>query len=57
MADEVLQAWVKGAIEDVPHQARKTRAVTRDDIVEVAESVFAEERRAEYVVRGVGAGG
>ena len=57
MADEVLQAWVKSAIEDVPHQARMTRAVTRDDIVEVAESVFAEERRAEYVVRGVGASG
>ncbi|MEE8133739.1 MAG: pitrilysin family protein [Gemmatimonadales bacterium] len=53
MADEVLHAWMKGAIETVPEQASRLRAVTQQQVVEVASRVFLGEQRAEFVVRGV----
>jgi zinc protease len=53
MADEVLQAWMKGAIETVPEQASRLRAVTQQQVVEVASRVFLDDQCAEFVVRGV----
>ncbi len=53
MADEVLQAWMKDAIETVPEQASRLRAVTQQQVVEVASRVFLDGQRAEFVVRGV----
>jgi zinc protease len=55
MADEVLQAWMKGNIGDVPEQANRLRTVTRDEVVQVAQRVFRAEDRAEFVVRGIAA--
>ena len=53
MADEVLQAWMKGAIEAVPEQAGRLRAVTRREVGDVADRVFLGARPAEFVVRGI----
>jgi zinc protease len=53
MADEVLQAWMKGVVETVPEQASRLRAVTQQQVVEVASRVFLDDQRAEFVVRGV----
>jgi zinc protease len=52
VADELLDAWLNGLIDDLAEFPAKLRAVTRDEIVTVAEQAFKRELRAEYVVRG-----
>ncbi len=54
MADEVLNAWIKGSIADVPEVAQRLRSVSIKDVVEVANEVFTDPSPAEFVVRGIG---
>ena len=55
VATEVLEAWVHGVLAELARVPERLRAVTGEDVVRVAESVFRAERRAEFVLRG-GAG-
>ncbi len=52
IADELLASWIHGTTAELASVPERLRAVTEDDVRRVAESVFREEQRAEYVVRG-----
>ncbi len=52
IAGEMLEAWVSGDLEGLGATAARLRAVSMHDVVRMAEQVFREEGRAEYVVRG-----
>ncbi|MDH3456447.1 MAG: insulinase family protein [Gemmatimonadota bacterium] len=52
IASEILEAWVHGTLADLADTPGRLRAVTRDDVVRVAEQMFRADERAEYVVRG-----
>jgi zinc protease len=52
VAGEVLEAWVCGALDELPQVAERLRSVTVEDVLGVAEKVLREESRAEFVLRG-----
>ncbi len=52
VASSVLDAWVHGDVESWADTPARLRAVTVEDVLRVADSVFSGERRAEFVVRG-----
>jgi len=52
IASEILKAWVGAAMDDMVEVPNRLRAVTTDQVVDVAERVFRADVRAEYVVRG-----
>ncbi|MGH7602639.1 MAG: M16 family metallopeptidase [Gemmatimonadaceae bacterium] len=55
MLAEMLDAWMFGSgLHEIVDYVRRVRAVTADEIVEVARRYFDPERRVEGVVRGVG---
>jgi zinc protease len=55
MLAEMLDAWMFGSgLHEVVEYDQRVRAVTADDIVEVARQYFDPDRRVEGVVRGVG---
>ena len=54
ITEEIVEAWIKGTVDDLADSAARIRAVTRDDVLRVSEEVFQAEKRAEYIVRGVG---
>jgi zinc protease len=54
IADQMLDAWVCGTIDELEEAPSRLRAVTCDQLVEAAERSLNPEMRAEYVVRGTG---
>jgi zinc protease len=52
LAGEILDAWIHGDLESLPHLADQLRAVTADDVRRVAAQVFRADERAEFVVEG-----
>ena len=57
VAEELLASWIHGTTSEFASAPERLRAVTEEDVRRVAESVFREEQRAEYVVRGTAASG
>ena len=53
-ADELLDAWLNGLIDELAGLPARLRTVTRDEVVAVAERSLQPALRAEYVVRGGG---
>ncbi len=52
VAAELLEAWIYGELATAAREADDLRAVSRDQVCEVAREVFRPDARAEYVVRG-----
>ncbi len=52
LAGEILDAWIHGDLESLPHLADQLRAVTAADVRRVAAQVFRADERAEFVVVG-----
>ncbi len=52
LAGEILDAWIHGDLESLPHLADQLRAVTATDVRRVAAQVFRADERAEFVVEG-----
>ncbi|KPK02101.1 MAG: hypothetical protein AMS20_12560 [Gemmatimonas sp. SG8_28] len=52
VAARMLEAWVNGEVARWAEAPAKLRAVAREDVLRVAESVFDAEQMVEYVVRG-----
>jgi zinc protease len=57
VASEMLSAWLNGVLDELQDKAARLRAVSADDVANVASEVFGVEKRAEYVVRGRGRDG
>ncbi len=53
LAGEILDAWVHGDLESLPALPESLRAVTSDDVRQVAAAAFRAEERAEFVVGGL----
>ncbi len=56
VAGEIMDSWVHGGLESLPRLADDLRAVTAEEVRDVAARVFRPEERAEFVVRGTGMG-
>ncbi len=56
IAGEIARAWTCGTLEVWAEKEARLRAVTAEEVAEVAASVFRAEERAEFVVRGSGGG-
>lgn len=52
VAGELVDAWVAGTLDQWAELPQRLRSVTAREVLEVAASVFAPDRRAEYAVRG-----
>lgn len=52
VAGELVDAWVAGTVDEWAKLPQRLRSVTAREVLEVAASVFAPDRRAEYAVRG-----
>jgi zinc protease len=52
IAGEILTAWLNGVIDEMVELPSRLRAVSAEDVMRVAQRVFDQEARAEYVVRG-----
>jgi zinc protease len=55
IANGILDAHLNGVLRDLPGEADRLRAVTAEQVGQVASAIFDEKRRAEFVVRGTGA--
>jgi zinc protease len=52
---EIVDAWMFGqSLAELEEFAERVNAVTRDDIQQLAQRYFVEDRRVEGIVRGVG---
>jgi zinc protease len=56
VASDMLTAWLNGVLDELPKTAEHLRAVTAEDVARVSAEVFGAGERAEYVVKGAGAG-
>ena len=56
VAGEIMDSWIHGGLESLPRLADDLRAVTAEQVRDVAERVFQPDKRTEFVVRGTGVG-
>jgi len=56
ITSEIARAWTCGTLDAWDEKEALLRAVTAEDVAEVAASVFHAEERAEFVVHGSGGG-
>jgi zinc protease len=56
VAGEIMDGWIHGELESLPRLADDLRAVTAEQVGDVAGRVFRPEERSEFVVRGTGVG-
>ena len=55
LAGEMLEAWLTGnGLEDLEDPAAAFQAVTREDVLQVAQRNLEPDQRAEGIVRGTG---
>jgi zinc protease len=54
VATELVSGWVNGTLDAFVAEDARRRAVTADQLADVARRVFDPDRRAEFVLRGTG---
>jgi predicted Zn-dependent peptidase len=54
ITSEIARAWTCGTLDAWAEKETRLRAVSAEEVAEVAASVFHAEERAEFVVRGSG---